>query len=147
MKKIIRYCSWELKNDFASSTYFAIIILMYCITRFILGIKEVDIFVIFEMYITIYVLSTLQKLILDDEKEYDEKTFIGRAAFISIFSVIVIVAVSILGKWFEGMPLWTAITIYTMLIISYLTVWIILKLEKKYDTKKLNQQLANFKKQ
>lgn len=147
MKKIIRYCSWELKNDFASSTYFTIIILMYCITRFILGIKEVDILVIFEMYITIYVLSTVQKLILDDEKEYSEKTFICKAVFISIFSVIVIVAASILGKWFEGMPLWTAITTYAMLIISYMTVWIILKLEKKYDTKKLNQQLANYKKQ
>lgn len=146
MKKIIRYCNWELKNDFVASTYFAIILLMYSIIRLILNIKNVDILVVFEMYITIYALSTLQKLILDDEKEYSEKTFILRAAFISITSVIVTVAVSVLGGWFKGMPLWAAITIYVMLIISYLTVWIILKLSKKYDTQKLNKQLANYKK-
>jgi|GEM_PF-3434485 hypothetical protein len=145
MKKIIGYCIWELKNDFIASTYFAVIFLMYCITRLIIGTKNVDIFVVFEMYVTIYALSTLQKLILDDDKEYSEKAFILRATFISVISVIVIAAVSVLGGWFEGMPLWASITIYAMLILSYLTVWIILKLGKKYDTQKLNEQLAKYK--
>jgi len=146
MKKIVRYFNWELKNEFVACAYFAVILLMYCIIKLILGTKNIDILVVFEMFITIYALSTLQKLILDDEKEYSEKTFILRAAFISVLSVIVTAVVSILGEWFKGMPLWAAITIYVVLIISYLTVWIILKLGKKYDTQKLNEQLANFKK-
>lgn len=145
MKKIIRYFIWELKNEFIASAYFTVILLMYCITRLILGTKNVDILVVFEMFITIYALSTLQKLILDYEKEYSEKTFILRAFFISVISVIVTVAASVLGGWFEEMPLWAALTIYSMLIISYLTVWIILSLGKKYDTQKLNEQLAKYK--
>lgn len=146
MIKIIKYFNWELKNEFIACAYFSVILLMYCIIELILGTKNVNILVIFEMFLTTYVLSTFQRFILDDEKEYSEKAFIIRATFFSVISVIVTVVASVLGGWFDGMPLWAAITIYVILIISFLTVWIILKLGKKYDTQRLNEQLNNYKK-
>lgn len=146
MKKLVMYFNWELKNELIASGYFAVMLIMYCIIKLIIGLKDVDIFVIFEMFLTNYALSILHKLFLDDEKEYSEKSFILRAAVLSIISVIVTAAASILGRWFNGMPSWTGITIYAMLILSYVTVWCIFKLGKKYDTKQLNEQLANFKK-
>lgn len=146
MIKLVKYFNWELKNEYIACSYFSVILLMYCIILLILGTKNVDILVVFEMFLTTYVLSTFQRFILDDEKEYSEKTFIVRATFFSVISVIVTVIASVLGRWFDGMPLWAAITIYVMLIISFLTVWIISKLGKKYDTQRLNEQLINYKK-
>lgn len=146
MKKLIRYCNWELKNEFIACGYFSVMLLMYCIIDWIFGIKDVNIFIIFEMFLTNYVLSTLHKIILDTEKDYPSKSFILRAILLSVISVIVVIIVSVLCGWFDGMPRWTGLTIYSMLIISYLTVWIIINLGKKYDTNKLNEQLANFKK-
>jgi len=146
MIKMIKYFNWELKNEFIAGAYFSVILLTYCIIKLILGIKNVDILVVFEMFLTTYILSILQRLILNEEKEYSEKAFIFRASFISVISVIVTVVASVLGEWFDGMPLWAAITIYAILIISFLTVWVILKLGKKYDTERLNEQLINYKK-
>jgi hypothetical protein len=146
MKKFIRYCSWELKNDYAASAYFTVMLLMYCIIDLICGVKNVDIIIIVEMFLTNYLLSTLNKIFLDEDKEYSAKSFVIRGAVISVISVIIVIAAGRLGGWFDGLPLWAGLTIYLMLILTYLTIWVILKLGKKYDTQKLNEQLANFKK-
>lgn len=145
MKRFIRWCNWELHNEFLACSYFAVMLIMYCIINLIFGTREVDIFIIFEMFLANYLLSTIHKLILDTEQDYSAKSFMIRAVILSIFSIAVVIIVSILFKWFDGMPLWAGITIYSVLILSYLTVWIIINLGKKYDTKKLNEQLINFK--
>lgn len=145
MKRFIRWCNWELNNEFLACGYFTVMLIMYCIIDLIFGTKEIPILIIFEMFLVNYLLSTVHKLILDIERDYSAKSFILRAVILSILSITVVIIVSILCNWFEGMPLWTGITIYSILIISYLTVWIIVNLGKKYDTKKLNEQLAKYK--
>lgn len=146
MKNFIKWCNWELKNEFVACGYFTVMLIMYCIIKLILGFKNVDILIMFEMFSTNYVLTLLQKLILDTDKEYSERSFILRGSVISVISVIATIIAGELGGWFDGMPLWAGISIYSMLILSYLTVWILLKIGKKYDTQQLNEQLANFKK-
>ncbi|MGB4660576.1 MAG: hypothetical protein WBI07_15480 [Mobilitalea sp.] len=143
MKKLIRYCNWELKNDFATGGYFSAMLIMYCIIDLILGIKNVDILLIFEMFIINYLLSIVHRFVLDDKKEYSTKNFLLRASGLCVGSVLAVAAIGKIGGWFEGMPLWAEISIYAVLVLSYLTVWTILKLA--HDTETLNDQLANYK--
>lgn len=143
MKKLIRYCNWELKNEFVSSGYFSVMLLTYCIIDLILGINNVNILLIFEMFSINYLLSILHRFVLDDKKEYSPTSFLLRATGLCIGSVLAVVVVAEFGGWFVGMPIWADITIYAILVISYLTVWTILKLAQ--DTENLNDQLANYK--
>jgi hypothetical protein len=146
MIKLIKWLYWELKNEFVACGYFTAMLLMYGIIKLIDGDRNIDILIIFEMFLVNYLLATLQKIFLDGEKDYTAKNYIVRGTALSIISLITVIAVSKIGGWFDGLPFWADITIYIMLILSYLTVWIILNLGRRYDTQKLNEQLANFKK-
>lgn len=145
MKKLIKWCNWELNNEFIACGYFAVMLSMYCIIELIFGEKDVNIFILLEMFLVNYLLATLQKLILDMDKDYSKKSFILRATLLSLTSIAVVVLVSRLGGWFNGMPLWAGPLVYAMLVLAFLTVWIIIDLGKKQDTKQLNEQLNNFK--
>jgi len=143
MKKLIKYCNWELKNDFVTGGYFSAMLITYCIIDLILGIKNVDILLIFEMFLINYLLSILHRFVLDDKKEYSSKNFLFRASGLCVVSVLAVAVSGNLGGWFDGMPLWAELSIYAVLVLSYLTVWTLLKLA--HDTEKLNDQLANYK--
>jgi len=145
MKRFIKWCIWEMNNELIACTYFAVMLIMYAIIDLILGKNTINIAIIFEMYLVNYLLSIVQKIILDTQKDYSRRSFLLRAIIINILSVILVVIVSTLGGWYQGMPLWAGILIIAMLLLSYLTVWIIVSLSKKYDTKLLNDQLSNFK--
>ncbi|BCN30187.1 DUF3021 family protein [Anaeromicropila herbilytica] len=145
MKRLIRWSNWELKNEFIACGYFTGMLFWYCIIEIISGVHEVSILIMLEMFLTNYALSTLQQILLNSDKEYTTKSFIVRGTIISIISIIVVLITSELGGWFKGMPIWASIATYILLIASYVTVWILFKLGKKYDTKELNEQLENFK--
>lgn len=144
MRKIIRWCNWELNNEFAACGYFVVMLSMYCIIKLIFGVYKVDILILSEMFVVNYLLATLQKLIFDYEREYSVKSILYRSFELCLLSVVILATVSILGGWFTGMPSWAGLLIYLMLLVSYATVWIIKALNRKYDTKKLNEQLKNF---
>lgn len=145
MKRLIKWCNWELYNEFLACGYFTVMVFMYGIIVLILGKKEINVIILFEMYFINYALSTLQKILLDSQKEYSKRTFLTRATFLSILSAILVAIVSSIGGWFHGMPIWSGALIISMLLLSYITVWVILSLSKKYDSKQLNDQLANYK--
>jgi len=145
MNRLLKWCVWEMNNEFIACTYFTVMLLMYAIIDLVIGKNTITTAVIFEMYLVNYLLSIVQKVILDTQKDYSRRSFLLRAIIISLLSVILVVIVSTLGGWYKGMPLWAGILIIAMLLLSYLTVWIIISLSKKYDTKLLNDQLANFK--
>jgi hypothetical protein len=146
MRKIIKWCSWEMKNEFMASGYFAAMLFMYCIIQWIYGEKQVDIVILIEMFAVNYVLSTLHKIFLDDEKDYSTNDFVIRATILSVVSLGAIIIASKIWGWFDGMPLWVGLSTYLILVISYIMVWILFKLRKKYDTEELNEQLSNYKK-
>lgn len=146
MKNIIKWCSWELKNEFYASGYFSTMLAWYCILKLINREYQVDIIILLQMFVVNYIISTLQRFVLDDRKEYTKKTYLLRGGILSVISLILVLIMSELGEWFEGLPSWSGIITYSLLITAYLTVWIVMKLEKKYDTQELNQQLATFKK-
>jgi len=145
MKKLVKWLNWEMKNDLLSSAYFAVMLSLYCIIGWFFGERQIDIIILGEMYLVNYAIAVLQKVLVDDEKDFTPKGFIIRAVICSVIAVALVVFLSILGGWFVGMPNWTGMVIYLGVISSIVTVWICLSLGKKYDTRNLNEQLSNFK--
>lgn len=146
MKKIIKYFNWELKNEFLACGYFTVMILLYGILKWILGDINIKFYIIIEMFLANYIISVIQRIILNENKDYSEKDFHCRAVSLSTLSLLITILFGILGGWFHGMPNWSGPLVYAMQVISYLTVWYILKLAKHYDTEELNKQLESFKK-
>lgn len=145
MKKMVKWLNWEMKNDLLSSAYFAVMLSLYCFIGWFFGERQVDIIILGEMFLVNYAIAILQKVLVDDEKDYTPRGFIVRAVSCSVIAVALVVAVSILCGWFDKMPDWAGMVIYSGVIASIVTVWIILSLGKKYDTVELNEQLSNFK--
>ena len=145
MKRFIRWCIWEMNNEFIACTYFTVMLIVYALIDLFFGKYDISIAIILEMYLMNYLLSVIQKLIVDTHRDYSKKNFLIRSVLFCILSITLVFIASGLGGWFHGMPLWTGILVIVMLLLSYLTVWIIVALGKKYDTQLLNDQLANFK--
>lgn len=145
MKRFIQWCNWELNNEFVASGYFCVMLGCYMITEFIYGKKQVDFMILLEMFLLNYVLSTIQKLILDVEKDYDNKTYYQRATGLCIGSFLCTVLVCHCFDWFKGRSIIAEVFMYGCMIVAYLFVWIISRCAKKYDTKQLNEQLERFK--
>lgn len=146
MRRLVHFLNWDMKNEFLASGYFAAMLFMYIILKLILGEGDITVLVIIEMFLVNYLMSIVSRFVLDDRKDYRPAEFIVRGVAINLIAVTLVVVISVIGKWFDGMPLWSAILLYTMIVISYLTVWIIEILSKKYDTDDLNKQLNDFKK-
>lgn len=145
MKRIVKYFDWELKNEFLACSYFTVMILLYGILKWILGDTDVKVYIIIEMFLANYAISTIQRIFFNNDKAYSDKEFHLRAVSLSITSLLITILCGILGDWFHGMPVWAGPFVYAMLVLSYLTVWYILKLAKRYDTQELNKQLESFK--
>lgn len=145
MKKLINFLNWDMKNEFVASGYFAAMLFMYIILKFIFGERSIDAFVIAEMFLVNYLMAIINRFVLNDNRDYKPKEFIFRGLAINVMAVVLVVIISISCNWFEGMPIWSGIFLYSMIVIAYLTVWILMILQKKYDTDDLNAQLDNFK--
>lgn len=146
MRKLIHYLNWDMKNEFIASGYFAAMLFMYIILKLILGDRNIDAIVIIEMFLFNYVMAIINRIVLDDRKDYRPSDFILRGVIINVIAIVMVVVLSIVSGWFEGMPVWSAILLYSMIVIAYVTVWILMILAKKYDTDDLNEQLKGFKK-
>ena len=91
MKRLIYWTQWELENEFHACGYFCVMVFCYALTEWIYGNRDVSIIYILEMYLLNYVISFVQKLLLDEEKDYSSEVFRRRSIGLAIFSAIVIV--------------------------------------------------------
>lgn len=145
MKYIIKWCDWELKNEFMTSGYFCVMVFSYGIVELLYGRSQVNIWVLFEMFLLNYVISTVQKLVLSENKEYTTKEYYRKVIILIIASFVAIVFTCHFFGWFKGSSIYAELFMYITVICSYLYVWMWMRWMKKRDTKELNEQLDRFK--
>lgn len=145
MKYIISYLKWELKNEFKASGYFAAMLFCYGIVEWIYGEQQISMIVSVEMFLLNWLVSTIQKLVLDEDKEYDQKTYVKRATWLTIFSAILTVVCCHGFGWFEKRSIYAELFMYVCMVSAYILVWIFQRIAQNIDTKQLNEQLAKYK--
>lgn len=145
MKRLLRFLDWELKNEFHTGGYFSVMLFCYAVVELCNGYQDLNIVVLTEMFLLNYLISIIQKLVLDEEKDYDPKTYKKRTTFLIVLSTVLIVISCHCFGWFQNRSIWAEIFLYLMMIAAYITVRVIERIAKKYDTKQLNDQLMQYK--
>ena len=101
MKKFLRLYMWELNNELFAGLHFAAMLTMYCIILLINGERSIDIMIIIEMMLVGYGISTFQMVIFSEDKNYSKKRLFVKTGMWFIFSMLLIIAISIIFQWFD----------------------------------------------
>lgn len=145
MRRLIKYCRWELKNEVRACGYFVAMVSCYGIAEAVYGNWQLDTKVLFEMLILNYVQSLIQSIFLDETKEYDNKTLLHRGCFLGVLFLSITVLTCRGFGWFSDCSIYAEILMYVFMVIAYVVVWGIIQLSRYYDTKDLNEELEKFK--
>ncbi len=145
VKRLIKYCDWELKNEFMCCGYFCAMLFCYVVTECIYGKMEISIWTLLQMFLLNYVISTVHQLTFNQEAEYSNKEYYKRAIVLVTVSSAAIILAAHVFSWFKGRSLYAELFMYLCMLSAYLFVWWINKMRRKYDTKELNEQLQRFK--
>ncbi|MPW25500.1 DUF3021 family protein [Alkalibaculum sp. M08DMB] len=144
MKKFFQFYKWELKNELYGCIYFAAMLSMYCILVLIHGGRNVDIFIMLQMLLVCYGISTFQMIIFSDENKYSKKELFIKLGLWFICSMILIIIISIIFNWFDSMETWAIGSFLIYMIICFIGIWVGIYITNKLDSKNLNQMLSNY---
>lgn len=146
MKQLITYLNWEMENEMRASGYFCVMLCCYGIVELVYGHHEMTFVTGVEMFLLCYVIATMQRLVLDEEKDYDKKSYYQRTIGLTMVSSVLTILCCHGFRWFEHRSFYAELFMYLCMICAYITVWILARLAKKYDTKQLNEQLIQYQK-
>ena len=136
-----RYLITEIEMELKSCLYFFCILFYYCVYRLAGGSQEANIFHMFVMILTTYVMCYVQYFFMNNFDE-GEKWGIRETLYLLI-SVAVYIAVATIGNWFDrksGVTIGFAI----YLIVAYISGYFVFRLRRSKDEKILNEDLKNF---
>lgn len=143
MNGFMRYLSKEIGIEFKACLYFFCILLFYCCYRVYRGENDASILVMAEMIFTTYVMGYIQVYLLRNFDEGDNFTVFGVIA--AIICTGLYAGVSYLGKWFDqNLPVTAIFCFY--LLFAYFCAFLIYRVKRNIDTKELNAELEQFKK-
>jgi len=145
MKRLLRWAQWELENEFHTCGYFVVMLSCYGITEWIYGKREFQIIYALEMYLLNYLICFVQKLLLDEEKDYSKEVFHRRSIGLTIYSGAMVVVGCRGFGWFADRSIYAELFMYICMLSAYAFVWLMRVLVQKADTKQLNEQLAQYK--
>lgn len=108
--------------------------------------RNVDIFIMLEMFIICYIIAIVQRVLFTEYGTYSKKSLIIRT-ILWFVSPILLVAISSIGlKWFISMQTWCMPIFIIFMATCFVTVWIGIHIVNKVDTKNLNIMLEQYKK-
>ncbi len=137
-----RYLTNEIGIEFKACLYFFAILFFYCVYRVICGSWEAGIVHMTEMIISCYIICYIQFFAFANFDEADDLK--GReVAGITVCTLIYCVLSYVFGWFAKNM---TATFVFaSYLVIVYLCVFLIYKIKRRIDDKKLNEELKQFK--
>ena len=137
-----RYLTNEIGIEFKACLYFFAILFFYCVYRVIGGIWDAGILHITEMIISCYIICYIQFFAFNNFDEADELK--GREIAGIIICTLIYCALSYVFGWLNK-NLTATIVFAIYLVVVYLCVFLIYKVKRSIDDKKLNEELKQFK--
>ena len=143
MKKFKKYLSIEIGIEFKAFLYFYCIVLFYCIYELIGGSLDANIIFLAEMIAATYVMGYVQVYFM---RNFDESDHFGiYEASASFFCSLLYAVTSYLFGWYDKKIEVTFIFIGYM-FLCFVCAFLIYKIKRDIDTKQLNEELKEFKK-
>ena len=137
------YLSREIAIEYKACLYFYSILVFYCIYLASKGVFLASVLYMCEMIACTYLMGYLQIYCLnnfDEAERFGVREFLKTLLCSGIYTVL-----SYLFAWFDKKLLVTAL-FFIYFVFAYWCVYLINKIKRNIDTKKLNEMLVQFKK-
>lgn len=137
------YLSKEISIEYKACLYFYSILVFYCIYLASKGVFLASVLYMCEMIACTYLMGYLQIYCLnnfDEAERFGVREFLKTLLCSGIYTVL-----SYLFAWFDKKLLVTAL-FFIYFVFAYWCVYLINKIKRNIDTKKLNEMLVQFKK-
>lgn len=136
-----RYLTGEIGIEFKSCLYFFAQLFFYCVYRLCTGRTEAGILHMGEMILACYIICYMQVYLFGN---FDEADTLGLKEIAGMLICTVLYTVlSFVCKWFEG-NIWVILGFAAYIIVVYICIFLIYKIKRKIDDKKLNEDLKMF---
>ena len=143
MKKFKKYLAKEIGIEFKACLYFFVILFFYAMYKVIGGSMEASIIHLTEMILATYIMGYIQLCFM---RNFDEAERFGvYEAVASLICTLMYAILSYLFRWFDRRIGVTALFCGYMLLV-YLCAFLVYKVKREADTKQLNEELEDFKK-
>ncbi|MCK8061694.1 MULTISPECIES: hypothetical protein [unclassified Fusibacter] len=136
---------WGFDSKLYTGLYFMIfMIYIGGIKYFSTSTTSIELSTMLEVWIVCIIISFSQTIFLNNYFDSKEDIELFKCLMWIIGSLIVILIVSIYGKWFE--KTWTYAVFTTLVLLSLSSVLLGLIFDAEYSTTKLNKSLKKYKK-
>lgn len=134
----------EIRVDIKTCMYFFCILFFYCMYILLQNRRFIDMLILLEILAASYVMSYIQTCVFHN---FDEGEHFG---FFEIFASaacsVIYAGISFLFGWFAGSAAATA-WFFAYMLLCMVTIYFTFKIRRAADTKELNSELEQFKKQ
>lgn len=145
MKKFKEFVKNEVDVEFFCCVWAMTMIFLYGLELYLYGVKEVPFAIIFQMFLFSYPIAWFQKVLFRKDRKYSKLEVRIRSILWSLLPFLLIVAISVLFKWFKGYPLWMPLGFYGIMIFFFVCIWVLLQVLYEDETDQLNRYLQEFK--
>lgn len=145
MDRLQKYIKREFDVEFFSCVHAISLVFVYGFFLWLWGIPQVPFVVIFEMFLLGYAMAWFQKILFINERVYSAKETRIRGAIWSIGPVMFIIPLQFLFRWFDQLPFYSAWLYDVVMLLDYISIWIVLQRFYQDDSDQLNKMLSQFK--
>ncbi len=144
MERFRKYLSNEIAIDFKACHYFFCILFFYCVYKLLQGKWEIQIIATAEILAATYIMGYIQVYLLRNFDEAETLGIFESAA--SVLCTAIYTVVSYAAGWYDRDFIVTGLFALYMLI-CYVCMFLAYKVKRNIDTKQLNKELEEFKKE
>ncbi len=145
MDRFMRYLKQELDVDYMSAIHGICIVLVHGFLTYLTGVKEVPFLMIFQMFVTAYLIAWTQKLLFIKEKLYGRWEYRIRTVLWCILpNVEYFLAARVFG-WYKGIENWVEPVLYLAMLVYYIFVLWTIRIFYQAQSREMNRLLKEYR--
>lgn len=144
MKGFSAFYLWGMHAKFFMGLYFAAMVFLSGILVAVYGGDSLRLSTLLQMFLVSIVIAFTQVLILPVGVDFSRGILFGRSILWLVFSTACVIAVSLFGGWFTGLPAWCPWLLGIFMLFGCSAMLLGLKFEQNADTLRLNDMLSKY---
>ncbi|MDO5545403.1 MAG: hypothetical protein Q4F81_06225 [Eubacteriales bacterium] len=137
-----RFYLWGVKMKYHMCIYTVSGLFFKAIANALQGVYTVDSLTMLEMLVVSMIFASIETAIFPEAHPFGESK--GRVFLWAVLANVAFLGGALGFGWFRGIPVWAGVVLVLILEGAMAAMWYAMRLEKKQDTKALNQNLRKF---
>lgn len=145
MKEFFKFYRWGIHTKSRMALYYAAIIFMKILFDYFVGITQSSNLFLLQAVLVCFLAAFLEGFLFPEEKELEKPALMKRSILWVLMMNLVLGGSSVLFQWFPDRPLWYYITLFVVLELGILAMWIGIHVAEKIDSRRLNEGLHSYR--